>query len=60
MMNSYSSLVSRSQIGNLLAIYLWSDICVAFGDERKDFPGSDAFALPNALDYAKQCLGGVI
>lgn len=33
------------------------DICVAFGEEKRDFPGSDEYALPNALDYARQCLG---
>lgn len=36
------------------------DICVDFGGEKRDFPGSDRFALQNALDYAKQCLGVVI
>jgi hypothetical protein len=37
-----------------------SDICVAFGEEKRDFLGSDRYALQNALDYAKQCLGVVI
>jgi hypothetical protein len=36
------------------------DICVGFGGEKRDFPGSDRYALHNALDYAKQCLGVVI
>jgi len=33
------------------------DICVGFGEEKRDFPGSDKYALQNALEYAKQCLG---
>ncbi len=36
------------------------DICVGFGEEKRDFLGSDRYALQNALDYAKQCLGVVI
>ncbi len=36
------------------------DICVGFGGEKRDFLGSDRYALQNALDYAKQCLGVVI
>jgi len=35
-------------------------ICVGFGEEKRDFLGSDKYALPNALDYARQCLGVVI
>ena len=36
------------------------NICVGFGEEKRDFLGSDKYALQNALDYAKQCLGAVI
>ena len=36
------------------------NICVGFGEEKRDFLGSDKYALPNALDYARQCLGVVI
>jgi hypothetical protein len=36
------------------------DICVGFGGEKREFLGSDRYALQNALDYAKQCLGVVI
>lgn len=36
------------------------DICVGFGDEKRDFLGSDRYALQNALDYARQCLGVAI
>ena len=36
------------------------DICVGFGEEKRDFPGSDRYALQNALDYARQCRGEVI
>ena len=37
-----------------------SDICVGFGGEKRDFLGSDRYALQNALDYTKRCLGVVI
>ncbi len=33
------------------------DICVGFGEEKRDFPGSNRHALEDALDYAKQVLG---
>ncbi len=33
------------------------DICVGFGEEKRDFPGSNRYALQDALDYAKQLLG---
>ena len=36
------------------------DICVAFAGEKRDFLGSDKYALQNALDYAKQRLGVAI
>jgi hypothetical protein len=35
-------------------------ICVGFGEEKRDFLRSDEYALQNALDYARQCLGVVI
>ncbi len=36
------------------------DICVGFAGEKRDFLGPDRYALQNALQYAKQCLGVVI
>ncbi len=44
--------------GDLLAEQC--DICVGFGGEKRDFVGSDRYALQNALDHAKQYLGAVV